>query len=205
MIAVSVAVPALIVIVIIQQRLIVAQKKAKESQRMVETLHKQVFVDALTQVQNKGGFDECVRQLQERIDRGEVPETAVGVFDCDNLKLVNDQYGHEKGNAYLLASCQVICRIFKHSPVFRIGGDEFAVVLSGEDYERREELLRRFQAEQSAISASAQNAWEQVGVSVGAAVFDPRLDRSMKDLIQRADRLMYENKRSRKKTQQKSR
>ena len=67
----------------------------------------------------------------------------MGVFDCDNLKQINDQNGHDKGDIYIRAASQLICRVFAHSPVFRIGGDEFAVVLQNEDFINREDLIRR--------------------------------------------------------------
>lgn len=180
------------------EQLSAAEEAAKESQSKVEVLNRQVFVDALTRVRNKGGYDQNIQQLQSRIDQGEVLEMAIGVFDCDNLKGINDQYGHDKGNLYLQASSNLICRVFQHSPVFRIGGDEFVAVLMGEDYENRDALLRQFEEKQAAMSASAQNGWERVSVSCGLAVYDPLLDISLKELARRADQLMYENKRARK-------
>ena len=182
-------------------RSIRAERKATDDERMINDLNKQVFVDALTHVRNKGGFDNYIQQLQARIDQGEAPEVAIGVFDCDNLKAINDQHGHDKGNVYLLTSSRLICRVFQHSPVFRIGGDEFAVILLGEDFEKRDELLHQFQAEQDAISASAENRWERASIALGVAVYDPQLDHSLKDVIRRADQLMYDNKHTRKELQ----
>lgn len=197
--AVVVAVLALIVVIIIQQQLIVARRRADESEHKVENLSKQVYVDALTHVRNKGGFDNNIQQLQARLDEGEALDLAIGIFDCNNLKRINDQCGHDRGNDYLMTSCRLICSVFQHSPVFRIGGDEFAVILTGEDFENREALLRQFQDEQTAISSSTQNQWESISVACGIAVFDGNIDHSLKDLTDRADQLMYENKRAKKK------
>ena len=180
------------------ERLSAAEEAAKESQSKVENLNRQIYVDALTHVRNRGGYEDYIQQLQARLDQGEELELAIGVFDCDNLKTVNDQYGHDKGNLYLQASSNMICRVFQHSPVFRIGGDEFVAVLLGEDYENRDALIRQFDEKQTAISASAQQGWEKVSVASGLAVYDPLLDLSLKDLARRADQLMYENKRNRK-------
>ena len=196
--AVLLALLAMLAMIINQRRLLVAEREVKESRHMVEDLNRQVFVDALTRVRNKGGFDDYISKLQSRKDQGEIPELAIGVFDCDNLKVINDRYGHDKGNVYLQSSCNLICRVFQHSPVFRIGGDEFAVVLFGGDFEKRDALMREFKEKQEAISASAQNRWEQVSVSAGIAVYDTLRDDSLKDLIRRADQLMYENKHARK-------
>jgi len=134
----------LLVILILLLRNIQAEKKVIEEEHLVRDLNRRVFVDALTSVRNKGAFDEYIHELQKRLDANEAFPFAIGVFDCDNLKKVNDQNGHDKGDVYLIAASQLICRIFSHSPVFRIGGDEFAVVLQNEDFDHRDELISRF-------------------------------------------------------------
>ena len=150
--------------------------------------------DALTGVKNKHSFDNYTDKFQKMIDQGELPEVAIGAFDCDNLGKINEQYGLEKGNLCLLASCRLICKVFKHSPVFRVGGDEFAVILQGEDYHNIDGLLQQFQEMQNEIVSSAKRPWEKVRVSFGIAVYCPRFDGSVKDLIRRADQLMKDNK-----------
>jgi len=150
--------------------------------------------DALTGVKNKHSFDSYTEKFQRMIDQGELPEVAIGAFDCDNLGKINEQYGHEKGNQCLMASCRLICKVFKHSPVFRVGGDEFAVILQGEDYHNLDGLLQQFQEMQNEIDSSAKRPWEKVRVSFGIAVYCPRFDGSVKDLIHRADQLMRDNK-----------
>jgi GGDEF domain-containing protein len=54
------------------------------------------------------------------------------MFDLNDLKHINDRYGHERGDEYIVNCCRLICQVFKHSPVFRIGGDEFVALLRGE-------------------------------------------------------------------------
>lgn len=181
------------------ERLFEAEESAKKSRHQVETLNRQVFVDPLTRVRNRAGYEDYMKQLAERISQGETTELAIGVFDCDNLKKINDLLGHDKGSLYLQAASRLICRVFQHSPVFRTGGDEFVVVLKGEDFENRDELLQKFEEGQAAVSASAQNEWDKVSVSSGVAVYDPQTDSSFNDLVHRADQLMYDNKRKRKK------
>ncbi len=161
-------------------------------------MNKRVFFDALTSVRNKGAFSNHIQELQERLDCGEPVEFAIGVFDCDNLKKINDQYGHNKGDIYIKATSQMICRVFKHSPVFRIGGDEFAVILQDEDYRNRDALNDSFEEVGKEICAAAENRWEQPRVSIGIAAYDPACDTSVNDTIRRADECMYENKRLRK-------
>ena len=162
-------------------------------------LSNRAYADALTSVRNKGAFDIYVRELEETLFHApDSPRFAVGVFDCDNLKTINDRYGHDKGDIYLQTASALICRVFQHSPVFRIGGDEFAVILQHDDYRNRNALIRLFEAGNAEICASAREPWEQTRISIGIAEFNPNTDSSVGDVTRRADKRMYENKRSRK-------
>ena len=62
------------------------------------------------------------------------------VCDINGLKAVNDLHGHKEGDACIKGACEKVCRIFSHSPVFRVGGDEFAVISQGMDYDAIEDL-----------------------------------------------------------------
>ena len=171
-------------------------------QNSFNDLKERVYVDALTAVKNKGAFTATVDKLQAQLDGGEeTPAFAVGVFDCDDLKLVNDKYGHDRGDAYLKNACRLICNVFHHSPVFRIGGDEFAVILQNEDYDQREELARRFEREMETLCASTLNRWEQVHIAMGITTYDPDVDASVFETVRRADSIMYANKQRRKEGQ----
>ena len=123
---------------------------------------------------------------------------AVGVFDCDDLKVINDKYGHDKGDIYLKTASSLMCRIFKRSPVFRIGGDEFSVILQNDSFRDRDGLIREFRNAMAEVNASADNPWEQVRVSFGIAEYDAEQDGAVIDVVRRADKNMYENKRTRK-------
>jgi len=61
---------------------------------------------------------------------GEAPEFGVIGCDVNGLKKINDTLGHKAGDEYICAACKMLCEYFKHSPVFRIGGDEFVVILT---------------------------------------------------------------------------
>ena len=185
----------LAVILVLLLRSIRAEKKIIEEERLVSDLNKRVFVDALTSVKNKGAFTNSVGELQKKLDQGEKVEFAIGVFDCDNLKSVNDRHGHDRGDEYIRNSSRLICRVFGHSPVFRIGGDEFAVILQNEDYENREELADLFEREKKELCKNAENRWDEPRVAIGIAVYDPERDASVTDTVHRADKIMYENKR----------
>jgi diguanylate cyclase (GGDEF)-like protein len=161
----------------------------------ITDLNDLAYADALTSLHNKGAFDICVKEIQTKLDAPEdSPAFAVCIFDCNNLKKVNDQNGHDKGDIYLKETAEIICEVYEHSPVFRIGGDEFAALLMDRDYQNRDELLRLF--DEKCLEKRRQNsdAWEQVDVARGMAVYDPNEDESVSDVVRRADKIMYENK-----------
>ena len=165
----------------------------------ISDLNERVYVDALTSVRNKGAYSDYIAELQKSLDAADgMLQFGVGVFDCDNLKVINDKYGHEKGDIYLKTASRLICRVFQHSPVFRIGGDEFSVILQNEDFRNRDALVRQFEKGMDEINASTETQWEHVHVAMGIAVYDQGNDKYVIDVVRRADKTMYENKRVRK-------
>ena len=92
---------------------------------------------------------------------------AVAVFDINDLKQVNDLYGHQAGDKYIKDGCAIICNTFKHSPVFRIGGDEFAVVIQGSDYKNIDSIMQDFHV----ANLQRKNDGDVV-IAAGAAKFD---------------------------------
>ena len=121
------------------------------------------------------------------------------IFDLNKRAYVDALTSVRKGDIYLKTASRLICRIFQHSPVFRIGGDEFSVVLQNDDLMNRDVLTERFRRSMEEISAAADNDWEQVHVAMGIAVYDPKYDCNVNEVVRRADQIMYENKRVRKK------
>jgi len=171
-----------------------AQKKVIEKDNEVKDLNRKAYVDSLTSVRNKGAYTDYLKKLQERVDREDDIDLAIAVFDCNNLKAVNDQYGHEKGDIYLRNSCQFVCKVFDHSPVFRTGGDEFVVFLMNEDFKNREKLFHQFEQKQREVNLSAENKWDEVDMAYGVAVYDQDLDDYLTETFNRADKNMYDNK-----------
>ncbi len=145
--------------------------------------------DELTHVKNKTAYHEAEKELQKQIEEG-CESFGIVVCDINGLKAVNDTEGHKAGDAHIRASCALVCRTFHHSPVFRIGGDEFAVILRGGDYENRERLisgLKRQAEEHIRIG-------EGPVVASGLAEFRAGEDRYVEDVFNRADSQMYTDK-----------
>ena len=145
--------------------------------------------DSLTGVKNKRAYAQAEAELDEYIAKFTQPPFSVVVCDINGLKEVNDTKGHNAGDAFIRNACSIICNIFKHSPVFRIGGDEFAVIMKGSDYDERTHLMEELN---KVLEANKHNG--MVILAAGISDFDPDLDMRVQDVFERADTLMYDNK-----------
>ena len=153
------------------------------------------FRDSLTGVRNKMAYDSYLRELEEQIKNDEVSSYGIIVLDTNNLKEINDTYGHENGNEYLINSCKLICQIFAHSPIFRIGGDEFIVILTGDDLKNHGHLLSQFQKSMS-LTKNAAFPWKQISIAYGIAIAEAPKGTSIAETFNKADDNMYKNKRA---------
>ena len=116
-------------------------RQEEETERRLAQAQAQANTDALTGVKNKHAYLEAEERLNGLIANHKAPPFAIAVMDVNDLKMVNDTDGHQAGDEHLRSACKVVCDVFKHSPVFRIGGDEFAVIAQGEDYSNLEERI----------------------------------------------------------------
>lgn len=170
-----------------------AEVNIKMKDKEIVEISKEAFKDALTGIGNKNAYVRRVDELNKGIAEGNA-EFAIVMMDVNRLKIINDTYGHEAGDAYLKGSCHVICDCFKHSPVYRIGGDEFVAVLSGDDYKNRDERVDAVRdVFEKTFNDESKEPWERYSVSVGMSEFTPE-DTSVDNIFRRADRLMYVEK-----------
>lgn len=147
--------------------------------------------DELTGVRNKTAYHELERSIQTEIDSGtEDQPFALVVCDANDLKRINDTEGHVAGDDYIKQSAAFLCDIFSHSAVFRVGGDEFVVFLSGSDYANRENLMQKLRTQ------VVENQKSGAGpiLASGLAVYMPEDDSLVTEVFDRADKEMYENK-----------
>lgn len=153
-------------------------------------LSRQAYRDGLTKVGNRAGYLKAEEELQLQIDAGDPPVFALLVADVNELKKSNDMLGHEAGDLLIQNASKRICRIYAHSPVFRIGGDEFAVILRGEDYERRAELLAQLQETNAPCVCELQLEKGDSSLAFGMAEYRES-DRTVAEVFARADEAMY--------------
>lgn len=151
----------------------------------VKDLEKRAYTDTLCQCQNRSRFEQRRGKIIENAAR----PLALFVADVDDLKAVNDLYGHAVGDEYIRACADVLKKVTRSSDVlFRIGGDEFVFFLSGLD----EEGLHRVQ-EAIAMEMSALNKGYRCGISVGYSILEEG-DRDFERHFSVADERMYRNK-----------
>ena len=150
--------------------------------------------DPLTNVNNRIAYDDKEKYFQSEINMGTNPDFAIAMFDVNNLKLINDSKGHDAGDSYLIRACRLICDVFKHSPVYRIGGDEFVAFLTGDDYENRDILMGEIKDRMNPYSTELPLPPNYISIACGMASFDSSTDNSIQDVSKRADEDMYQNK-----------
>lgn len=166
----------------------------QKTQKVAMELSELAVQDSLTGIRNKRGYDKEVRKAVQEIADGQT-KIGLAMIDLNYLKKINDTYGHDKGNVSLITLCQIVCHVFDHSPVFRIGGDEFAVVLRGHDLEHIDELVEEFNQNLKELQDNEElKYWEKISAAIGYAVYDPALDSDFDALFKRADDAMYKNK-----------
>ena len=168
-------------------------KQEQEYEKRLIQAEEKAMIDALTGVKSKYAYMEAEAQLDHQIETQSQPPFAVVVLDVNDLKKVNDTSGHQVGDQYLREASRMICQTFKHSPVFRVGGDEFAVIAQGHDYEHIDQLIRGIEE----LNRESTRTGGAV-VACGMARFTD--DTSVASVFRRADMDMYANKQRLKET-----
>ena len=184
-----------------------AASKVREQERQIEKSAKVLkqqgddlvamknlaYVDSLTNVKNKLAYDDTVEYINEKIRNG-TAEFAVIMCDLNYLKHINDNLGHIAGDEAIRKTASILCKAFPLSTVFRIGGDEFAVLPTGLDYARIDEKLDALKAMLESQRNISDNYLERISLAFGCAVFERGKDTSYQEVFERADKIMYEEK-----------
>ncbi len=170
------------------------QHDLHDSQKKALEMSELAIKDTLTGIRNKTGYDKEVQKIKWEMAGG-LKKIGVAMIDLNFLKKINDTFGHEKGNIAIISLCKIVCHIFEHSPVFRIGGDEFVVILKGQDLEHIDELIAEFYAQIARIqSDSTLEYWGKTSAAIGYSLYDPEKDSSYENIFKRADAEMYKAK-----------
>ena len=170
-----------------------AENDLRDKEEQIDQLSIESYRDALTGVGNKAAY---LKRMEELNRQAREPgfEYALVMVDINSLKQINDEYGHRSGDLYIKGCCHMICEAFKHSPVYRIGGDEFVALLLDNDYVNRKALCDELKAGyERAHGQDSISPWLHYSAAVGMA--DKASDDYTAELVfRRADEAMYRDK-----------
>lgn len=163
-------------------------------------LHRLAYRDSMTGLRNTTAYQSWITDFEKEV-QDEKKIYGVIVLDVNYLKETNDRYGHDAGNTLIISAAKIIADTFKRSPVFRIGGDEFVVILENRDLQERSKLLIQFERECADHPVYAGGKKIAISIAKGLAIYNPYRDKQFTDVFNRADEEMYKNKRSMKSAQ----
>ena len=146
-------------------------------------------IDELTGVKNRNAYVKREHELEMEIEVSRQTEFAFVMLDVNGLKYANDTFGHKAGDTLLKDASALICDVFKGDEIYRIGGDEFTVILLGDSYKNRHSLLSTFRAR---VHENAGNG--KVVIASGMAEYVSGADTDIESVFDRADANMYKNK-----------
>lgn len=175
-------------------RIISAEKETVHMKEVANT-------DPLTGVKNKLAYEAKVKQINIMLTEKLINKFGIIMMDVNSLKKINDTYGHRYGDLLIKNFCCAVCDVFVHSPIFRIGGDEFVIILQNKDLANADKLISQFEKVlNDRAMAETENPWESPSAAIGVAYFDDNIDNSVEDVFRRADDNMYHRKKEMKAT-----
>lgn len=157
-------------------------------------LQKMANMDMLTEAMNRNAYENMSKYLDEQ--EIELKTTGVVLLDVDDLKVINDTYGHEKGDEALKLCYQCIRQAFKNEKnCFRIGGDEFAYVYHSEE---KDQIPSCISILDRILKEKTRDFVYPLSISSGYAYYIPDTDIDFKDIVRRSDTMLYRQKRRKK-------
>ncbi|MDG6778475.1 bifunctional diguanylate cyclase/phosphodiesterase [Thiomicrorhabdus sp. zzn3] len=170
-----------------------AQQKLDKQNELV---WEQARRDALTNIFNRRAFDEAWGEVVADFQAQPIP-TAFMLFDCDFFKALNDTYGHEIGDEVIRISAKIIqSSLPLECPAYRIGGDEFAVIVQHRDQEEIEKIAQKCLDELKAYPFNSIGIVEKLSFSVGISSLAKYRNDVLTNLPRQADLAMYKAKQS---------
>lgn len=173
------------------------EKYSEERKKEEERIRNISLTDELSGLYNRRGFFFLAQQQLEMAKR--INQEALLLFaDLDDLKQINDSLGHEEGDMALINAANVLKDTFRDADIIaRIGGDEFAVFALKTPESDAELLTKRLHENLDAYNGKGK--FYRLSLSVGTVLYDPAYPLSIDELLSRADKLMYEQKKAKNK------
>jgi diguanylate cyclase (GGDEF)-like protein len=152
-----------------------------------------LLTDDLTGLLNRRGFFALAEQ-QLKISKRNKKGLYVIYADLDGLKEINDAHGHIEGDQALVEIANVLRKNYREADIIaRVGGDEFVVLSAGTFHGNGAVLTSRLQNDLETLNSTRSRGYA-LFISVGSAYFDPQSPCSLMELLQKADKSMYEHK-----------
>ena len=155
-------------------------------------MEQQANVDFMTHTGNTRAYSAEKNARQAEIDGG-TADFAVAIFDVNWLKKVNDSLGHECGDILIKSAAEAIKHTFMADPIYRIGGDEFAVIIPGATAASMNLQFQMLDLEIDKINQTLE-APMKLAIARGYSIYDKTVDKAYRDVFVRADKDMYANK-----------
>ena len=149
-----------------------------------------VATDPLTGVKSKHAYIDAEEEIENRINGGNMEAFAIVVFDLNDLKIINDKQGHKAGDQYIIDATHLIKEYFPHNELYRVGGDEFALFLMGEDYQNRKDIYKAFDEKMHEHVVDS----NKIAISFGTSDYLPNKDTTILQTFTREDAAMYKYK-----------
>ena len=162
--------------------------------RIEKELERLTYYDGLTGLLNERSYLREIEEVDRFIEENKLKEYAIILMDVNNIKVTNDTYGHRYG-CHLIVRCgKMIPEFFKTSKMFHIGGDEFVIIVYGDDYKHLDEILEAYEQKLSYSLIEHEGVELIFSVAYGYAKYECGM--KYKDVLQKADNAMYENKKA---------
>jgi len=171
---------------------------AIERKRVEEELKRLAHYDTLTGAYNRGyGLELLQRQL--KLSKRDKSPLLLAYSDLDNLKDINDEFGHEEGDRAMVQVAKLFKSILREVDIItRMGGDEFLVIFLDSSLNEIPIIKKRLSKELARLNQISKKPYK-IGFSTGFSNYDPANPQSMDELIRIADQMMYEEKKSKNK------
>ena len=175
------------------EKIRVMQSQLKEQ---IEVVRSHAYIDGLTGLNNRTSYTEFLQKLEKRILDEPKLVFSVVVFDINQLKIVNDDYGHDMGDKLIIGISQDITKVFDKKQVYRVGGDEFVAIVDEANPSEKTKAVKDIIARKNAESPLFHDSGVGIGLSIGYATYDAEKDRTYSEVFHRADNAMYADKKA---------
>lgn len=166
---------------------------SEELKRRIDYINRLAYIDVTTGTGSKSAYNEEIKKVAMEIATGQANFSVV-VFDVNNLKKVNDILGHEMGDHLIQDAAKLIQEAFWGCGIFRIGGDEFAVIVNDEMQKKASDMMHSFEYKMKMLNEKQREYGAELQVAAGMATYEKDKDMTFADVFRRADQIMYENK-----------